>query len=378
MKKFLKYGFIIGTAFLLIVGILVACVSYGPQNPFGGKPEGERLERAKKSPNFRDGKFFNRVKVELAPSVGKMFDILSRSLFGDGKTEPDTNIPVIPIEKSAFDNPPEDGLRITWLGHSTVIIEINGATILTDPIWSERCSPFESVGPKRFCPPPIPMEKLPKIDAVIISHDHYDHLDMVTVIALASMGAKFYVPLGVGAHFDEWDIPPDRVIELDWWESSAVNDEVTIYSTPARHFSRRTLLGGNNPTLWQSAVVKGKNHSIFFSGDTGMTDDFIAIGERFGPFDLTLMKIGAYDVAWPDVHINPEEAVAAFITLDGGLFVPIHWGTFNLAMHDWFEPPNRLLKEAALKGVPVAIPRPGQIFTIDNPPKLERWWDDVK
>jgi L-ascorbate metabolism protein UlaG (beta-lactamase superfamily) len=267
-----------------------------------------------------------------------------------------------------------DQLAVTWFGHATALIEIDGRRVLVDPVWSDRVSPSPVVGPKRMHPPPARLDTLPPLDAVLVSHDHYDHLDLATVRRLVEHSpAPFVVPLGVGAHLRSWGVPEERVVELDWGGQARVR-ELTLTCTEARHFSGRGL--ARNTTLWASWVIAGPQHGVFFGGDTGYMPGFAEIGARFGPFNLTLLPIGAYDEQWPDIHMNPEEAVRAHGDLGGGLLVPIHWATFNLAFHDWSEPVRRVLAEARRADVRVAIPVPGERFVVSEPPERD-WWTEI-
>jgi L-ascorbate metabolism protein UlaG (beta-lactamase superfamily) len=221
-------------------------------------------------------------------------------------------------------------------------------------------------------PSPVDLEALPAIDAVVISHDHYDHLDIDTVVALArTQQAPFFVPLGVGAHLRGWGIPEQRIVELDWNEGTAI-DELTLVCTPARHFSGRFV--GRNATLWASWVAIGPTHRAYFAGDTGYAMSFAQIGADHGPFDVTLMPVGAYNKAWPDIHMNPEEAVRAHRDVGGRVLVPIHWCTFRLAPHPWAEPIERLLAAAASAGIQVAVPKPGQRIDPLETAEFEPWW----
>jgi L-ascorbate metabolism protein UlaG (beta-lactamase superfamily) len=243
--------------------------------------------------------------------------------------------------------------------------------VLTDPIWSERASPVGFAGPKRFWRPPLSLDELPALDAVVISHDHYDHLDQKTIEALGEREVRFFVPLGVGAHLERWGIAPERIAELDWWQQAKAG-ALDLVAVPARHFSGRHLTDRDH-TLWASWVIKGPDHRVFFSGDTGYHLEFAEIGERFGPFDITLMESGAYNAQWRDSHIGPEQALRAHRELRGELLVPIHWGTYNLAFHAWTEPAERILAAAARDEVRVAIPRPGDSVLPDQP-MVARWW----
>ncbi|HXV93197.1 MAG TPA: MBL fold metallo-hydrolase [Pseudonocardia sp.] len=265
-------------------------------------------------------------------------------------------------------------LAATWFGHSSVLLEIDGRRVLADPMWSERASPSPRIGPRRLHPVPVPLDALPPVDAVLISHDHYDHLDMPTIQALArSGGAPFVVPLGVGAHLRAWGVPGERVVELDWNEETEVAG-LRITCTEARHFSGRGLL--RNTTLWSSWAVSGPGRRVFFGGDTGYTQAFAAVGSRLGPFDLAVLPIGAYSDLWPDVHMTPEEAVRAHTDLRADLLLPVHWGTFNLAFHAWSEPVDRL-RAAAGTSVRVVVPRPGERIDAADPPEPHGWWAPI-
>ncbi|MEH3130267.1 MAG: MBL fold metallo-hydrolase [Mycolicibacterium neoaurum] len=327
---------------------------------------------AKRSPNWRDGVFVNREPAsEVQLSREDQFALVRDLLTGGRQQHPPREIPLV---RPAPDTAPAD-LAATWYGHSSVMIEVDGYRVLADPVWSQRCSPSRVIGPQRLHPVPVDIDELPAIDAVIISHDHYDHLDIDTIMALArTQRAKFYVPLGIGAHLRTWGIPAARIVELDW-DQSAQLGSLTIVCTPARHFSGRFLT--RNVTLWSSWAVIGPRHRVFFGGDTGYTEGFAGIGDAHGPFDLTLMPIGAYHPGWPDIHMNPEEAVRAHRDVsDTGLLVPIHWATFRLAPHPWSEPVERMLTAAAAEGVAVATPRPGEQVSADTArsPENQTWW----
>ena len=258
-------------------------------------------------------------------------------------------------------------LAVTWLGHATALLEVDGYRLLTDPVWADRCSPSRSVGPQRLHPPPVSLEALPALDAVVISHDHYDHLDMDTVRMLARTQRAVFITRWGGRAPAALGSPGEPGRRMDWDQSFHI-DDLTLTCTPARHFSGRFL--SRNNTLWSSWAVTGPAHRAFFGGDSGYTASFADIGAQHGPFDLTLLPIGAYNKAWPDIHMNPEEAVRAHRDLnannDGaGLLVPIHWGTFRLALHPWSEPAERLVAAAADGGVEVAVPKPGGRVAVD-------------
>ncbi len=363
---------------LLIVGaILAGLASTDWLETLGASPEGERLARIQRSPNYRHGAFQNPDTTSLA-TEGSTWQMLRRWIGGKEPRVPPGPVPVVAITRASFEKPPASGLRATWLGHSSVLVELDGARVLFDPVWARRASPSSLIGPRRFFPPPLPIEHVPPLDAVVTSHDHYDHLDRDVIRAFArseaQSRARFVVPLGVGAHLERWGVAVDRIIELDWGESTTVGP-LTLTATPARHFSGRGVFDRNH-TLWASWSVKGPRHRVFHSGDTGPFSGFAKIGLEHGPFDLTLMKIGAYDDMWPDIHLNPEQAVDAHDRLRGGTMLPIHWGTFNLAFHRWDEPADRVVAAAA--GRTLVVPRPGESIEPANPPDVNSWWKNVR
>ena len=323
------------------------------------------------SPQFSGGKFHNNQPGPSLPPASAR-----RGLLRQMHHERDKGLPAGPIPVVRPEIPVDAGeLAVTWLGHSSALLEVDGRRVLVDPVWGERASPSPLVGPRRLHAPPVPIPDLPPVDAVLISHDHYDHLDLPTVQQLVrQQSAPFVVPLGIGEHLRGWGVPDDRVVELDW-DGSVTLGELTLTCTEARHFSGRFFSRDN--TLWSSWVVRGPRHRVFFGGDTGYTPGFAAIGARLGPFDLTLLPIGAYNDAWKAIHMDPEEAVRAHGDLGGAILVPVHWGTFNLAFHLWAEPVQRLLTAALRAGVHAVVPRPGQRVDVLDPPPLDDWWSEV-
>ncbi|MGQ0840255.1 MBL fold metallo-hydrolase [Actinokineospora sp.] len=335
----------------------------------GGTARGDRADRVQRSPQFRDGAFRNRASTRtLPPGTGR--DVARQLLFGEQRRTPAGPIPLaVPAPPTA------DGLHLTWYGHATTLVEIDGARVLFDPVWSERASPSRLVGPRRLHAPPQPLDALPRVDAIVISHDHYDHLDMATVRTLVrTQSAPFVVPLGVGAHLERWKVPADRIIELDWSESAEVAG-VRLVATAAQHFSGRLFT--RDGTLWTSWVIAGPTRKVFYTGDSGYFDGYAEIGAEHGPFDATLIQVGAYGDGWPDIHMTPEEGVAAHLDVRGGLLVPVHWATFTLSLHGWTEPADRVWAEAKARDVPLAIPRPGQRIDVDDPPAVEPWWQTL-
>ena len=308
---------------------------------------------------------------------GSSMSLMGELLFGGRKRVPKAPLPVEnPL--NVWATPPASGLRVTWLGHSTLFIESEGARILTDPVFGEHASPVSFVGRKRFHPVPVTIEQLPPLDAVLLSHDHYDHLCRGTIRKLAAMRVPFVTSLGVGARLEKFGVDPLRITELDWWESHTLaNGTMTLTATPAQHFSGRGLRD-RNQTLWSSWVLATENRKLFFSADTGLTDDLATIGERFGPFDLTMLEIGASHPAWGDIHLGPMNAVKAFEMLGGGPLLPIHWGTFDLALHSWKEPAETLFGLAEKAGVRIVTPPIGRPIEPDQSGPATPWWRDVK
>ncbi len=334
---------------------------------FGGTFEGERLERMRQSKQFINGRFENT-----PPYISDMSMLAElKAYLGEQVREPRFEVPVVKMLADDLAQPPAPGLRAWWLGHASVLIEIDGARILTDPVLSQRTSPFQFVGPKRLHPAPLPLADWKNIDAVVISHDHFDHLDMDTIRQLARGGTYFYVGLGIGAHLQRWGVPLIQIHEMDWWDQLTVKG-VAIHCTPARHYSGRKSM--DNSTLWSSWMVKGPTHSAYFSGDTGYAPHFKAIRERLGAPQLALIKIGAYGDTWLDIHMNPEAAVQAHKDLGATTMLPVHWATFNLAYHDWAEPIERTVAAAKAQGVQLVAPRVGERVELGAGVENRVWW----
>jgi L-ascorbate metabolism protein UlaG (beta-lactamase superfamily) len=340
---------------------------------FGSRAHGLRLERMKSSSRFDGTVFRNTHPVLPGLKSGTVVPTITEYLCGGQRRAPSAPLPVLsPLEGWA--KRIETGLRATWLGHSTVLVEIDGVRVLTDPVWGDRASPMSFAGPKRFHPAPVPISSLPPLDAVIISHDHYDHLDHPTILELARLDVPFITSLGVGAHLEAWGVPAARIIELDWWEQTTLaRGGVTITAAPSQHFSGRSL-GDRNRTAWSSFQVRGPRHAFFFSGDTGLTHEYKEIRERLGPFDLVMLEVGAFHPAWGDIHLGPENALAALQLLGGGAFLPVHWGTFNLALHAWDEPPETLLRLAPEAGAQLVMPRLGEPVEPSRVERVNPWW----
>jgi L-ascorbate metabolism protein UlaG (beta-lactamase superfamily) len=358
----------LGLAAGLAAAGAAAWTARGIAEAAGATATGARAERMRRSPQYRDGQFHNGRVTTTMPPPGTMRDTLRELVFGKQPRHPAGPVPLV----TTVPPPVTGGVHVTWYGHSSALVELDRAAVLFDPVWGERVSPSALAGPKRLHPVPIPLTDLPVLDAIVISHDHYDHLDLPSVrTLLRTQRAPFVVPLGVGAHLERWQVPAERIIELDWSESVEVAG-LRLVSTPAQHFSGR--LFRRDGTLWTSWSVIGPTSRVFYSGDSGYFDGYAAIGAEYGPFDATLIQIGAYSPAWPDIHMTPEEGVAAHIDVRGDLLVPVHWGTFNLSTHAWTEPADRLWLEAKARDVRLAVPRPGERVDVADPPSVDGWW----
>lgn len=337
--------------------------------PMGKMASGNRLARMQKTPHFKDDHF-----VDLMPRVEpNIWRILPKWFETPVPHRRPTALPTIHPSRALWSQSPRSGLRVTWLGHSTLIVEIEGKRLLIDPVWGRYVSPFPLKNAERFAPPPLPFEQLPPIDAVLISHDHYDHLDYPTILRLNERGVPFYVPLGVGSHLAYWGVPETRIFEHDWWQEQQLSPGLTLVCTPARHFSGRSLVDKDH-TLWAGWAILGAQRRVYYSGDTALFPGFAEIGERFGPFDLTMIESGAYNQMWADVHLGPEQAVIAHQLLRGKLLFPVHWGMFDLGLHSWTEPVERVVLAARKARVPMVTVPPGGSFELDAPPPLQPWW----
>ena len=376
MRLLKMFGLAVIVLVAAVCAIGAAVLTFWP--PFGGSLQGDRAARAHASPQFRGGHFENVIpKTPMSNAV--KWDLLKRQYSGtEMRTPPPGCPPVMRPAPEEFKDRPAPGLRAIWFGHASVYLEIDGTRVMTDPVLSDYASPFPGIGPKRFHPPPLALEALPKIDAVVISHDHYDHLDVQTVKRLAQAGTRFFVPLGIGAHLERWGVPGAQFTELDWWQSADING-VKLTSTPARHYSSRALRDGN-ATLWSSWSIVGPVHRVYFSGDTGFGPHFQEIGERLGPFDLSLVKIGSYGPGqgWLDIHMDPEEAVKAHVAVKAKRMLPVHWATFNLAFHAWDEPIKRALAAGRQLGIDLVTPRIGEVVAAGAAFTSVNWWETCR
>lgn len=356
---------------IFIVGLL----SLSACSAFGKDPEGKHLEKIQSSPHFDKEKdsFVNR-RPDILSTMREgqsMFKLTLEFLFGGQKhRSPSEKLPEVKPDVEEFLKK-SDKLKFIWFGHSTFLINFDGTIILFDPIFSTAASPV-SFAVKRFQPPVLKLEELPEIHYIVISHDHYDHLDMETIQFFKNKKTKFITPLGVTSHIKEWGVEAERLTELDWWDSIHT-ENLEFILTPAQHFSGRK--GSNQmKTLWGSWIVRSKNQSLYFSGDSGFDTHFKTIGDKYGPFDITFIENGQYDLKWKEVHVLPEETAQAFIDLKGKRLVPVHWGMFDLSLHSWFDPIERLEKEAEKRNLNLLTPKFGQIVKLEEETIFEKWW----
>jgi len=333
----------------------------------GGQVTGARLERIQDSPHF-DGKRFKN-PIPTPQGITDAGGLAWEYMAGGQEREPTDPFPILTPETGSLVPGQGEDLRITWLGHSSVLIELDGALILTDPVFGPRAAPVSWMGPKRFHPAPVPVEKLPPLDAVIVSHDHYDHLDFPTISKLR--GTRFITALGVGAHLEAWGVPAEDITELGWWQATEVAG-VEITATPSRHFAGRGP-GASAATFWASWAMRGPRSSVWFSGDTGPYDEgFREIGERFGGFDLSLIEAGAWNARWGNIHLGPDNALKVHEQIRGGTFMPVHWGTFNLATHAWDEPIRRAMQLAEAGDIELLAPMMGE--TVHRERGVAEYW----
>jgi len=360
-----RTGRISAIALVILAGFIFSANSVQSSAEY---TEGESpMQKILNSPQW-DGKRFKQIIPMVNPSFTQM---IRDQFFGNEIRTPRQTLPQETADLTPFISSDTNQVNVTNAGHSSLLINIDGYRVMTDPVFEAKITP---VGPSRFNKEiPVDIHALRAIDLVIISHNHYDHLNKYSIQTLDPEVAQFIVPLGVGAQLEKWGVSRSKIAELDWWEEYAFDENLTIVSTPSQHFSGRGLTDRNR-TLWTSYAIISKNHRLYFSGDSGYFDGFAEIGAKYGPFDIAFMECGAYNTAWPTVHLFPEETVQASIDVRAQHLYPIHWGTFNLAMHNWFDPMVRAQLAAATRGVSLLTPVLGQ--TLKHPDALTTtdWW----
>lgn len=350
---------------------LFSCTFLSSKSP---KPDYSDSEQHSRNADSQ-GQFSNPVTME-ANDLSKISRIMWRYMFETRQdATPVLDIPVHALSAEQLISDNQNGTSVYRLGHSSLLLASYGEFWLIDPVFSERASPVQWMGPKRFHQPPLDIANLPAIKGVIISHDHYDHLDQASITALVDKAEHFVTPLGVGDLMREWGVADEKITQLDWWQHISVGD-ITLTATPAQHFSGRGITGGNQ-TLWASWAIQTRDSKLFYSGDTGYFDGFKEIGEKLGPFDLTMMENGAYDKDWADVHMTPEESLQAHLDVKGRAMLPVHNSTFDLALHPWYEPFERLSNLAVAESVHLVTPEIGSRVELKQLPHNSFWWRPV-
>ncbi len=375
VAKILKWFFItLGALFLFLLIVGLAFLNFSPQ--FGGTVSDEQKEIYAATGHYEEDIFINNEEIVMEMNCHSITAMVKETMNPDPNVAPDHNIEVVKINPQSLLNLPDSLTRITWLGHSSFLIEMEEKKILLDPVFGQYAAPHPWLGRKRFNREmPIMIADLSNIDAVIISHDHYDHLDYPSIKELKDKTNHFFVPLGVGNHLKRWDISEEKISELDWWQEAQYEDLKIIF-TPSRHMSGRGLTD-QSATLWGSWIIQSKDRNIYFSGDGGYGKHFREIGQKYGPFDIGLMECGQYNELWRDVHMMPEESVMAAIDVKAKLIVPIHWGAFALATHSWTDPIERITQAARKMNVPIATPQMGEPVQLPNSlsTHYDEWWE---
>jgi L-ascorbate metabolism protein UlaG (beta-lactamase superfamily) len=358
-------------ALLILIGIFtLATFLFLQQASFGASPSGSRLERIKRSKQYADGAFQNQSETPTLTGGGTYFGVMVDFLFTKyERKSPDF---VLPSIKRDLSKVPSDKPELTWFGHSSYLLQVNGLNILVDPVFSGRTSPVSWAGTKAFDGADVyKAEDMPRIDVMVISHDHYDHLDYETILKLKDRVGLFVTSLGVGAHLEYWGVPAEKIKELDWWETAEVKPGFWFTAAPARHFSGRGIV--RNKTLWSSFIFKTADYSIYLGGDSGYDKHFAKIGAEYGPFDLAILENGQYNVFWSNIHMMPEETAQAAMELKAKVLFPVHWGKFALATHDWDEPIGRVLKKAKSLNLKVITPIIGEQVILDSVMPQSHW-----
>lgn len=362
---------------ILIVLLVLATwgfVSFSPQ--MGGESSEADLKKYETGTNFKEGKFFNETETNMDMGFKNGIKTMLQFIQGVKDGKPAFSIPVQGID-SLFLEKTKQEHKIIWFGHSAFLLQIDSLNVLIDPMFGDVPAPHPTLGSKRYSDSlPIEIDKLPQIDVMIISHDHYDHLDYGSIQKLKGKTNLFYVPLGVGAHFKEWGVPDENIVEFNWWEQQSLGSLNFVF-TPSRHFSGRGLTDRFS-TLWGSWVIQSSEKSIYFSGDSGYGDHFSEIGNKYGPFDFAMIECGQYNEKWADIHMTPEESAQAGIDLQAKVAMPIHWGAFTLSLHSWTDPVERIITKAKELNLSLITPEIGEVIKIDSliQEDLNRWWEN--
>jgi L-ascorbate metabolism protein UlaG (beta-lactamase superfamily) len=377
MKSIIIKSFkMLGITILSIIGLIIIIgllfINISPE--FGGKSTVSKKKHFETTDHYEEGKFINQIETNLDMKIGDMYEVMKGFIVGVPNRKPQFDIPVQHVDSLTLEKD-QSVTQLIWFGHSAFLLQMDGKNILLDPMFGDVPAPHPLLGNSRYSSTlPIEIEKLPHIDAIVISHDHYDHLDYGSIQKLKSKTNKFYVPLGVGAHFQSWGIDSNDIVELDWWERSQLGP-IELVFTPSRHFSGRGLTDRNN-TLWGSWVINGISDKIYFSGDSGYGPHFKEIGDKYGPFDFAMIECGQYDPKWSQIHMMPEESAQAGKDVRAKQIMPIHWGAFSLALHPWTDPVERILKKSQELNINVITPQIGEFITLDSHLSEfhTKWW----
>lgn len=351
---------------LLIIVLLVVFILNLPV--FGKYPSKVRLQKIKQLPNYGDGQIDNQTFTPNLPEGISYWDVIRGMIKGNKNGSPSKGLPYQIPEFS-----PSHVLKLTWFGHSSYLIQVDGKNILVDPVFSERTSPFQFLGTKRFAGTDfIAPEDFPNLDIVLITHDHYDHLDYHSILKLKNKTSHFITSLGVGAHLEHWGISTSQITELAWGETTSPLADLNFTAAPARHFSGR--LFKRNQTAWSSFILKTKSNQLYLGGDSGYDHHFKTIGEKYGPFDLAILECGQYNTMWPFIHMFPKEVVQAAFDLKAKVLMPVHWGKYKLALHNWDEPIIEVVKSAEEQGLSITTPQLGETFLLEKELPKKHWW----
>lgn len=359
-------------ALIVIIGFFF--IKFSPE--FGGKHSEEDIARYQQSGHYEDGSFENLIPTPMDMDFKGMMSTMWQFMKGGEDRRPNDLLPQTNLDSTSiadYTGP----TRLIWFGHSSFLLQMEGKNILIDPMLGDVPAPHPMLGGKRYNRElPIEIEKLPQIDAIIISHDHYDHLDYGSIQKLKDKTLKYYVPLGVGAHFESWGVAEADITEFNWWDS-AMLDHIELVFAPSRHFSGRGL-GDRFATLWGSWIIRGGKDNIYFSGDSGYGPHFKAIGEKYGPFDFAMMECGQYNEKWANIHMMPEQTAQAAVDVQAKEMMPIHWGAFTLSLHAWRDPVERVQKKADELGMPMRAPIIGESIIVGSSlPAINEWWESV-
>ncbi len=339
---------------------------------FGQNPRGKRLQIIQAANNFRNGSFANIEETVLMRKGVSTIKVLKSFINKQKTTEPTGIVPHVRTDLKKLD---ADKPQIVWFGHSSYLICSAGFNILVDPVFSGNASPFPLFAKAFKGSNCYGVEDMPDVDLLVLTHDHYDHLDYTTITRLDKKVTRIVTSLGVGQHLEYWGINAAKITELNWWEKTIVNNQIQLTATPARHFSGRGIKRG--ATLWSSFILDLHGKRIFIGGDSGYDSSFVTIGEKYGPFDLAILENGQYNENWPDIHMMPEEVVLAAKDLNAASLLPVHWGKFSLSLHAWNEPAQRVVKAATSAGQTIIMPRIGEVVTLSQKREWPEWWNTI-